>query len=322
MKKKILVVGGAGYIGGALTDQLSHSQMEMDIYDSLVYEDLYLKKTNLIYGDIRDYEKLGKIINNYDTVIWLAALVGDGACAVDPKETISINQEPIKWLCDNFKGRIIFTSTCSVYGANRERNLTEESPTNPLSVYAATKLEAERILLERGNCVIYRLGTVHGLGDRFSRPRLDLVVNILTLKAVRGEKLTVFGGSQWRPIIHVRDVAQILYMTNIDTTCWRELDGIYNIAEKNVEIKELALAVQNVMGNVDVEYIDMKYEDLRDYHVSNEKFVNATDWNTQISLEDSIAELAELYGSNRIRDPLASVYHNARYIGEKNDINA
>lgn len=316
--KKILIVGGAGYIGGALTDKFKKSMFEVDVYDSLVYEDLYLKDVNLIYGDIRDYKKLDKIINNYDTVIWLAALVGDGACAVDPQATININQDPIKWLCDNYNGRIIFTSTCSVYGTNRERNLHEESNTNPLSVYASTKLEAEKMLLNRGNSVIYRLGTVHGFGDRFSRPRLDLVINILTLKAIRGKKLTVFGGSQWRPIIHVRDVADILYRTNIDSSQTNSLNGIYNVADKNIEIKDLGKAINNVLGNVNIEYIDMKYEDLRDYHVSSKKYTDATGWIPGVSLEDSIKELAELFESNRIRNPYNSLYSNAKYIGEKN----
>ena len=95
--KKVLVVGGAGYIGGALTDMFNSSQIKYDVYDSLVYEDLYLKDVNLIHGDIRDTKKLGGIISNYDSVIWLAALVGDGACAVNPEETVSINYVENVW---------------------------------------------------------------------------------------------------------------------------------------------------------------------------------------------------------------------------------
>lgn len=318
--KKVLVVGGAGYIGGALTDMFNSSHIKYDVYDSLVYEELYLKDVNLIHGDIRDTKKLGSIINNYDSVIWLAALVGDGACAVNPEETVSINEEPVKWLCENFNGRIVFTSTCSVYGANRDKNLTEESPTNPLSIYAGTKLNAEKHLLDRGNSVIFRLGTVHGMGDRFSRPRLDLVTNILTLKAVNGEELTVFGGSQWRPIVHVRDVASALYMTQIQSAGWPDMDGIYNLADQNVEITDIAETIKEEVEGSKIKYQDMKYEDLRDYHVSTEKLKSQTDWNARISLKQSIRELMDLYSSHRIKNPQSSVYHNARYIGEKNGI--
>ena len=174
------------------------------------------------------------------------------------------------------------------------------------------------MLLDRGNSVIYRLGTVHGFGDRFSRPRLDLVINILTLKAIRGEKLTVFGGSQWRPIIHVRDVADILYQTNLNMSNMKSLNGIYNVSDKNVEIKDLGETIYKVLGDVDIEYIDMKYEDLRDYHVSSKKYVDATGWSPHISLEDSIKELADIFESNRIRNPYSNLYSNAKYIGEQN----
>src|SRR5438105_3285211 len=137
---KVLIVGGAGYLGGAVTDLLLKTDHEFLVYDALMYEEAYLKPVNFIYGDVRNREELKKHLAHADAVVWLAALVGDGACALNPEISTEINQEAVAWLSQNFDGRIIFMSTCSVYGA-QDGVLTEDSPTNPLSVYAATKLE-------------------------------------------------------------------------------------------------------------------------------------------------------------------------------------
>ena len=151
-----------------------------------------------------DSKKLKKVLAEFDpdSVIWLAAIVGDGACAVNPENALKLNQESIRWISENFKKRIVFTSTCSVYG-RQDGLLAEDSPTNPLSVYASTKLNAEQYLKDKDS-VIFRLGTLHGVSDQFSRIRMDLVVNILSLKGMLGEPLSVFGGEQWRPLLHVK----------------------------------------------------------------------------------------------------------------------
>ena len=139
MMSKVLIVGGAGYLGGALTDELKHTANNVYVYDSLLFEDSYRKDINFIRGDIRDRELLKQWLDWADVVVWLAAIVGDGACAINPALSTEINQESVKWLADNFNGRIIFMSTCSVYGA-KDGILTEESDVNPLSIYASTKL--------------------------------------------------------------------------------------------------------------------------------------------------------------------------------------
>ena len=138
MKNKILIVGGAGYIGGPLTDVLLDDNFEVTIYDNLLYEDRYLKQANFIFGDVRDQKKLAKIINNYDSVVWLAGIVGDQACAIDTKTTQQVNFDSVKWLVDNYKGKIIFTSTCSIYGVNNDL-INESAEPNPLSFYASSK---------------------------------------------------------------------------------------------------------------------------------------------------------------------------------------
>lgn len=162
----VLVVGGAGYVGGAVTDILIKSEHKVRVYDALLYEESYRKNMDFVYGDVRDPERLMPHLKWADTVVWLAALVGDGACALNPEISIAINQEPVGWLARNFEGRIIFLSTCSVYGA-QDKILDENAPTNPLSVYAVTKLAAEKYL-EGRDAIIFRLGTLFGVGDLFS----------------------------------------------------------------------------------------------------------------------------------------------------------
>ena len=193
---KILVVGGAGYVGGGIVDKLSQEH-EVTVYDSLIYETSYRKKVNFILGDIRDTTKLNGILNNFDVVVWLAALVGDGACAINPDLTFEINSESVKNLVENFDKRIIFLSTCSVYGA-QDGVLTEASDTNPLSEYASSKLKAEEYL-QNANALIFRLGTLFGISDEFSRVRLDLVVNVLTAKALIDKKLVFMAVSSGGP---------------------------------------------------------------------------------------------------------------------------
>jgi nucleoside-diphosphate-sugar epimerase len=134
---KVLVVGGAGYVGGAVTDILGETGHKFRVYDALLYEESYRKPVDFVYGDIRDTKNLSPHLKWADAVVWLAALVGDGACALHPDVTLEINQSSVEWLTKNFKGRIIFLSTCSVYGA-QDGTLNEESAVKPLSVYAST----------------------------------------------------------------------------------------------------------------------------------------------------------------------------------------
>lgn len=308
---KVLITGGCGYVGGYLTDFLSRNNFDVTVYDSLLYEERFLKEVKFIYGDVRDTEKLSKIINNYDIVIWLAGIVGDGACAVNPELTISVNVDSVKWLVDNFKGKIIFPSTCSVYGVNNDL-IDETAIPNPLSLYASTKLEAEKYIVQNhDNYLIFRLGTLFGLGDNHSRLRLDLVVNILSLKATLGHKLTVFGGEQWRPLLHVRDVSNaILHGINKNTK------GLYNLSNQNYIISDIAKLIANKIENVEVSLMDMKFEDLRNYKVKNDLLLN-TGFIPTYDLEYGVEQINRVVKEGRIKDANNSVYSNASYIKEK-----
>ncbi|MAF37243.1 NAD-dependent dehydratase [archaeon] len=306
---KILIVGGAGYVGGYLTDLLQENGYDVTVFDNLLYETRFLKKVKFIRGDVRNKDLLEKIASNYDCIVWLAAIVGDGACEVNKKETKEVNEDSLKWLVDsNLAKKIIFTSTCSVYGACNEL-ISESSAANPLSVYAKTKLAAEKYLISNhSNCLVFRLGTLHGLGDLFSRIRLDLVANVLTYKATVGEKLTVFGGEQWRPLLHVRDVATaILHSFKNNTT------GLYNLSENNYKIHEIADEIQSIIGKVEVEKTSKSFEDLRNYRVSNNKILT-TGWSPTYTLSCGIKDMKNLIEENRITDISNPVYSNEAYL--------
>ena len=303
---KILVVGGAGYVGGGIVDKLSQNH-EVTVYDSLIYETSYRKKVNFILGDIRDTAKLNNILNDFDVVVWLAALVGDGACAINPELTYEINSESVKNLVENFDKRIVFLSTCSVYGA-QEGILTEASGTNPLSEYASSKLKAEEYLKD-SNALIFRLGTLFGISDEFSRVRLDLVVNILTAKALSDKKISVFGGEQWRPLLHVNDVSNaISHCLNTDVI------GIYNLHHKNYNIIDIAREIESKVRDVEVEVTPISFEDARNYQVSSQKLLDETGFEAKIELVNGVNEIYELISNNRIKDITDPRYSNQNFL--------
>tara|TARA_B110000008_G_scaffold85787_1_gene87544 strand:+ start:1236 stop:2171 length:936 start_codon:yes stop_codon:yes gene_type:complete len=308
----ILVVGGAGYVGGGIVDKLKE-QHNVTVYDSLIYEESYRKDVTFVNGDIRDTDKLLPLLDHADSVIWLAALVGDGACAINPKLTFEINSESVKFLVENFKKRIVFLSTCSVYGA-QDGLLDENSSVNPLSEYASSKVQAEEYL-KGTNSIIFRLGTLFGISDEFSRIRLDLVVNILVTKALTEGKLTVFGGDQWRPLLHVVDVANAIKHT-LDS----EVTGIFNLHYKNYKIIDIANTIVNKIPQASIETTPMKFQDARNYQVSSEKLFNETGFRSEVELLTGVDEVYNLISSNRIKNVNHVRYSNQNFL-EKYGIN-
>jgi nucleoside-diphosphate-sugar epimerase len=307
----VLVAGGAGYVGGAVTDLLMHSSHRVRVYDELLYEECYRKPVDFVYGDVRDEERLRPHLQWADAVIWLAALVGDAACALNPDVSVAINQEAVRSLSENFDGRIVFLSTCSVYGA-QDAVLDETSPTNPLSIYAVTKLEAEHYLVGK-NAIIFRLGTLFGASDLFSRIRLDLVVNTLTVRAARLGKIMVYGGDQFRPLLHVRDAAQAI-VDNLTT----EQTGVFNLHRQNVRILDLAYQVRNHFPDLIVEQTEMKFEDTRNYRVSSDKAQDCLGFKARCSIDEGIEEIKVLLDSRRLKDVDNPRYTNQGFLSMYN----
>lgn len=304
---KILIVGGAGYVGGGVTDLLAGSKHEVRVYDNLLFEESYRKDVDFVFGDIRDHEKLLPQLKWADAVVWLAAIVGDGACAVNPEITEELNQKSVEWLSQNFDGRIVFMSTCSVYGA-QDGELDESSPLNPLSVYAATKLGAEKYL-ENKNAIIFRLGTLFGVSDQFSRVRFDLVVNTMTVRAYSEGRIKVFGGEQWRPLLHVNDAAKAV-VDNLETSH----TGIYNLHTINMKMFDLAEIIKKHFPNLIVEVVDMKFEDSRNYKVKSDKARTTLGFNPTYTVDQGVEELKAILEAGRIKNVNNPLYINQGYL--------
>jgi nucleoside-diphosphate-sugar epimerase len=276
---------------------------DVRVFDLLLYERSYLKPVDFVNGDILDRQSLLPHLEWADVVVWLAALVGDGACSFDGPLTWKINVESVGWLASVYDGRIVFMSTCSVYGA-QDGELTESSPINPLSDYARSKLDAEA-LLEGKDALIFRLGTLHGVGDTYSRLRLDLVVNVLTLKAVLNQKMSVFGGAQYRPLLHVRDVANAV-MRGLDGG----VRGIFNLHAENYTIHDVALAVQRQVPDAEIETTEIKFQDSRNYRVSSARAAERLGFVPAYDVDFGIAQVRELVEDRRIVDLTDSVFSN------------
>ncbi len=308
MALNVLVVGGAGYVGGAVTDALVRAGYSTRVYDALLYEESYRKPVEFVFGDVRDEDRLLPYVRWADAVVWLAAIVGDGACQLNPEVTIDVNQEAVAWLTRHFDRRIIFMSTCSVYGAQDKVELDEDAPTAPLSVYAATKLAAEAYLRD-SKALTFRLGTLFGVGDEFSRIRLDLVVNTLTVRAWQSGKITVFGGDQFRPLLHVMDVAQAV-VSNIETSA----TGVFNLHRQNVRIVDLAYQLRNHFPDLVIEQTPMKFQDSRNYRVRSDKAYQLLGFRATHSIDQGIEEMKYLVENHRIKDLLNPRYTNQAFL--------
>lgn len=315
---KVLVTGGAGYIGDSVAENLYLSNHEVYVLDNLMYRDSYTRpNVEFIKGDITDKKLVANLLTEIrpEAVVHLAAIVGDGACAANPELTVEVNEKATEFLASLCKDiRFIFASTCSVYGENAGY-LTEDSPTKPLSLYAGTKLFAEKYVTELPNQVTFRLGTLYGISTPFARIRGDLVANILAFKGSEGQPLTVFGGDQWRPMIHVRDVGRC-----IASAVSGSYTGRFILSHENYRIVDIAHEVAR-MAKVPLQVTEAKFEDLRNYQVDNSK-MKSVGLRTKFSLADGIDEMYRYAKSGRIKNLWNSSYNNAKFVKEVMNVRA
>ena len=269
---KILVTGGSGYLGSILTRKLLVNGHHVRILDNFLFgkdsiKDIESnKKLEVVEGDIRDLSVVGKSLKKIDSVIHLASIVGTQSAELDPKTSIEINfmaTRNIAELCKIYKiKQFIFASTCSVYGAQPDQLIAENSEVNPLDSYGLSKFQSERAILQVYDYpTILRLGTLFGASHRM---RFDLAINLFISQAMNKEKITVFGGTQWRPFLHVDDAAEAFSFA-----VENKMEGIYNVIWRNLTINQMAKDVKKLVP-VQVE-LSKDIVDKRDYRVSGAK---------------------------------------------------
>ena len=314
--KKILVIGGGGYVGTALVDQLIEKNYIVTVYDLFIFGNHLIqhKNLNVIYGDIRNLEKLKKIIKNFDSIIHLACISNDPSFDLDPILGRSINFDPFEELVkiskDSGVSRFIYASSSSVYGIKSEKNVSEDSSLEPLTDYSKYKVMCEEILLKFNdknfNCTIIRPATVCGYSRR---QRLDLVVNILTNNAFNQKKIKIFGGEQLRPNINIFDICNsYVYILNQPK---KKINGeIFNVGYENFSVSKLSDLVKNSMPfNIEVEKV--MTNDNRSYHISSDKIKQKIGFENTKNIKDAIDDLVQAFKKNLFSEPLSNeMYFN------------
>ena len=269
---RILLTGGSGYLGSVLTRKLLTNGHHVRILDNFLFGKGSLKdiqdnkKLELVTGDIRDLSIVGKSLKNIDTVIHLASIVGTQSAELDSKVSTEINfmaTRNIAELCKIYKiKQFIFASTCSVYGAQPDRLIAENSEVDPMDSYGLSKFQSERAILQTYDYpTILRLGTLFGASHRM---RFDLAINLFIAQAMNKEKLTIFGGEQWRPFLHVDDAAEAFSFA-----VENKMEGTYNVVWKNLTISEMAKDVKKLIPAQVA--LSKDIIDKRDYRVSGKK---------------------------------------------------
>jgi nucleoside-diphosphate-sugar epimerase len=299
---KILVTGGAGYLGSVITKTMLDEGHEVIVLDKLIFNQTsllsytYTSKFKFIYGDVRNEELLEKLCNEVDVIIPLAAIVGFPACAQDPKLAKEINFQQIVNIVKFTNGKdkkILYPNTNSGYGLGLgQTECDEDSPLTPISVYGQTKCDAENFLRTSTDAIVFRLATVFGVSPRM---RTDLLVNDFTYKAITDKYIVVFEKTFKRNFIHIRDVASafLFMLENYD----KYKNEIFNVglSDANISKQELLEKIQSHVKDFAVSYNDY-YEDpdKRDYIVSNQK-IEDTGWKPEWNLDMGIKELIMAY---------------------------
>jgi nucleoside-diphosphate-sugar epimerase len=305
----VLVVGGAGFVGGAVTDALGETNHNVRVFDALLYEDAYLKPVDFVRGDVRDHVAMHPQLGWADCVVWLAARVAEATCDLEPIVAQQVNVAAVRAMRERFEGRVIFTSTSAVYGRSAEV-LTETSPLGPRTLYSRTKVEAERELAGT-DCLIFRLATLYGLGDPFSRPRFDLAVNTMTLAAATTGSLTVFGGKQYRPFLHVRDAARAIV-----EAIPQPATGVFNIHGENVRIDELAARFAQHFTGLQI-HTQPEVGQMESYRLNSNQANMALGFQPKLLIDDGIAEIRSLVESGRIPNLSSHRFRNHLHIGSQ-----
>lgn len=326
-KKRVLVIGGAGYIGSALVPKLLDSGYRVRILDLMLYGEEpirpYMANPDLeiLRQDFRQVDVVVQSMRGVDSLVHLGAIVGDPACAIDEDLTKEINLMATKVIADVARGigveKFVFASTCSVYGASDDV-LDEHSVLNPVSLYARTKVACEKVLVrmadDKFRPTVLRFSTIYGLSGR---TRFDLVVNLLTAKALGDGEITVSGGDQWRPFIHVDDAA-LAILNAVRAPLEQVGNEILNVGsnEQNYTIDQAAEFIRQEVPGATIKEIPFE-GDRRNYRVDFAKLERTLQFQPRWTIEKGIKQVADAIRSGEIEDYRDPIYSNVMHLSRK-----
>lgn len=309
---KVLVTGGAGYIGSVCVSHLLAQGHQVTVFDRLLYggEAVLAFRTHpefrLIAGDVRDLDDLAQAVGGVDAIVHLAAVVGESACAVDDAAAWSINVEGTAAVLAAATAarvdRLLFVSTCSNYGvATLDRLADEDAPLNPLSRYAEAKIAAEQMILAHTGgptTTVFRFGTICGLSPRM---RFDLLISEMARAAVKGRVISLYTPRAWRPFLHIDDAARAVHAWMMAAS-ERVNGAVFNVVGENCQKGSLADLVRRHYPATPIEIVE-RAPDLRDYRVSGRRIEERLGFRTVRTVEDAFTETAAAVAMGVFRDP-------------------
>ncbi len=326
--KKIFITGGAGYAGSRYIPILLKNNYIVTAYDTFYFGDFLKNHKHLkkVRGDIRNTKLLEQSCKNHDVFIHLACMSNDTSFELDEKLSTEINYDCFESMVQASKKsnikRFIYASTSSVYGISDAKDIKEDHPFKPLTLYNKFKGLCEPILLnysdENFETVIFRPATLCGYSPR---QRFDLSVNVLTAHAIVNNKILVFGGSQLRPNLHILDYCKLLDLL-ISADSEKIQNKIFNVGYQNLSIMEIAKIVRNVVldqfsDKKEILIEVQKSNDLRSYHINSDKIKNELNFIPRYTIEDAVIEICEAFKSNLFKDALNNTkYFNVKKIKE------
>lgn len=322
----VIVTGGAGYAGSLLCPQLLASGYRVTAFDTCFFGTAFLPTDNpnftLIKGDIRDTAALKKAFAGGDIVVNLACISNDASFELDENLSTTINLDAFEPMVIAAKEagirRFVYASSSSVYGVSEKPNVTEDHPLVPLTLYNKYKGMCEPLLFKHTDDdfvgVVFRPATLCGYAPR---QRLDLSVNILTTHAVINNRITVFGGSQMRPNLHVQDYCDAVELL-MTAPAEKVANEIFNIGFQNMSIADLAVLVKNVVEEVfpdkaPIEIVTTPSDDNRSYHINSDKVTRVLGFRPKKTIEDAVRDLCEAFRADKLPDALTDIqYYNVR----------